>query len=144
MPRGQHIRLDVTVVTALVLGHDPRDRNLLEEREAVLAEVVIVVEPACLPTAVDPVDQLLLEGGTQIRSRFRGARQPLHLVAVVAAIEEVGDAANAEVVESVEYRTAAEVDEHRLVATTEDVTLPVAKPRDTCCDLLDGHLPSYV
>jgi hypothetical protein len=120
--RRQRVDLERTVASRPVLGRLAGDGDLLEQREPVLPQVVVVVHLAVLPAAVDVGDELALQGrNPDPDSRLRRPAQPLELVAVVVGQQDVGRALDAELAEVVEHGARAEVDEHGLGSGPDDV-----------------------
>ena len=143
---GSRQRVDVerAVAARPVLGDRPRHGDRLEQREAVVAEVVIVVERPGEPVPVDLLDQPpLARRRPDPDPGGRGSRQALELVAVMVREQDVRDSLDSELVQPVERRAGAEVHENGLAARPEDVDVArVAKHRDPRRDLV-GHPVRY-
>ncbi len=120
--RGERVDRVAADLNRAVLRDDSRDGHGLEQGEAVLAEVVVVLELPLLPVLGGVLDQVALERRYPDPDPGRGgAGQPLDLVAVMVGDEDVRDALDAEVGEAVEDLAAPEVDEDRLPAAAEHV-----------------------
>jgi hypothetical protein len=113
--RGRHDpQLDAAVHRRAVLGHGRRDRNRLEEREPVLAQVVVVLQPPSRPHGLDIGEQVDLHGRHVNRdAQLDRTRKTLALVPVVVGHHYVRDAVDPEGVEHIEGEARAEVDRHR-------------------------------
>jgi hypothetical protein len=118
--QGQHVERPVPCRP--VLPDDAVDGDAVEERETVLAEVVVVVERPSGPVLVDGVDQPAFGGRRPDPDPgLAGTREPLRDVAMMVGQEDVGDAVDPEVGQVVEDGAGAEVDEDRLAIPAQDV-----------------------
>src|SRR4051794_25275834 len=111
---GCRQREDVEVPEPLrpILADDPVDQDVVEDREAVLPEVVVVVERPHLPMDARALDQVPLgRRCPDADARSACAREALRDIAVVVRQQDVGDAVDPEVVQVIEDIAAAEIDE---------------------------------
>jgi hypothetical protein len=139
----QREELERPVAPQPVLGDGAGDRNRVEEREPVVAEVVVVVERPDQPVAVDAVDQLPFDRGCpDPHTGVRGPLQALHLVAMVMREHHVGDALDPERAQLVEHAAASPVDDERFRSGPQHVHVArVPDQNDPRHDLLD-HVAS--
>jgi hypothetical protein len=145
--RRQRMDVDRAVAPRPVFGDRARHRHGLEQREAVLAQVVVVRDLAPLPALVHAGNQLDLAGGRpDPDSRLRRALEPSELVAVVVGQQDVGNPLDAELFEVIERAAVAEVDQDRVAPRPQDIDVArVAEARDGGCDrdrCCSSHQPS--
>ena len=105
-----------------VIRQRARNRDVLEQREAILAVVVVVGDWPSLPVCAHLAEQILLdERDPDADPGFNRSLQALNLVAVVVRDVDVGDAVDADRAQLIEHVTGAEVDRDRLVAAAQQV-----------------------
>ncbi len=146
--RRQRVNVELAEAHGAVLGDHPADRHRLDQREPVLAKVVVVHRATGGPVLGDAGDQALLERRhPDANAGIDRAAQPAELVPVVVRYENVGDPLHLELREVVENVAVAEVDEDCFGPRSENVDVAcVAEARhardDAHGSLPDGHRSS--
>jgi hypothetical protein len=127
----------------LVLRDLSRHLNRLEQAEAVLAEVIIIVQRARLPMLVDGDEQVALHRrDPDACPRSRGTSQALSLVSVMVGHQDIGELGYAQLIEVVEHGARPEIDRYGAAPLAQEVD--VARIPDTehvRCHLEHGSRP---
>ena len=122
--RWNHPQDVIARMDAGVIRQRARNRDILEQRKAILPVVVVVGDRPSLPVCAHPSDQVLLDQrDPDPDPGFNRSLQALNLIAVVVGDVDIGDAVDADRAQLIEHVTGAKVDGDRLVAAAQQVDI---------------------